>query len=119
MLSWSVHVSAFLNSLCLKLITLPSQGVQCPECCMQRPQGTSSPAQAQQSGAVVPSPAPNQASPQSASAGAEGGRPGWQIAVIVIAVVVGVFLAVNAVLIPYMLVSPMPLKALALVSDNS
>ena len=71
---------------------------------MQSGQSPAPPAQAQQSGAAVPSPAPNQGSPQSAQAGS-GGRPGWQIAVIVIAVVVGVFLAVNAVLIPYVLVS--------------
>ena len=56
----------------------------------------------------MPSPAPvssASAQPQSSGAGSGGGRPGWQIAVIVVAVIVGVFLAANAVLIPYLLVS--------------
>ena len=68
--------------------------------------GSPSPVQGQQSGAAVPSPAPEQATgqPQSAQAGSSGRRPGWQIAVIVIAVVVGVFLAITAVLVPFGLV---------------
>lgn len=81
---------------------------------LQSGRGNSPPAQAQQSAAVVPSPAPNQAQPQSAQAGSGGGRPGWQIAVIVVAVVVGVFLAVNAVLLPYCLVSSVLASLIAL-----
>ncbi len=48
-----------------------------------------SPAQQTPSGSVVPVP--------ESSGGSGGGRPAWQIAVIVIAVLVGVFIAVNVV----------------------
>jgi len=94
-------VAVALDGRMLSVICKSSKNFEHLSLNMQRNQSPSPPpAQAQQSGAVVPSPAP-----QSPQAGSGGGRPGWQIAVIVIAVVLGVFLAVNAVLIPVMLVS--------------
>ncbi len=76
------------------------------------PSGIAVPAPASQtpSGNVVPVPAP--------SGGGGSGRPAWQIAVIVIAVLVGVFLAVNAVYWTWFCVSS-SIPTAALLSETS
>jgi hypothetical protein len=55
------------------------------------------PSNAQQQGIPVPSGAPNTVTAVPQSTANSSNKPGWEIAVIVIAVLVGVFIAANAV----------------------
>lgn len=77
------------------------------------PAAPASPAPLSTQGIAVPSPAPPSASvvpiPQSGSSGG-GGKPGWVIAVIVIAVLIGVFIAANIVYWSWWLVRAPPIR---------